>query len=242
MEINDEVSGSILIYDKLLYTLLKYVDETNMHNAIKSASDWDWSINNDLRQISSFENFQDRNETDRLILFKNEDYKTKDGEEINILNPMYGKITWCNVFARDLSYKYLFPSLFSKTINPWGIWDDYSRASDIQDKILNSSDFKSVTFDEAWAYTNKGYVVYLTSYNYRYIRGTSNSKHPGHIATCFPTPDYVPGNYKTGKVIQAGSSWGVLNFGVNVWTDGRYGKDKEGVVFSNLYLGYILKE
>jgi len=87
-----------------------------------------------------------------------------------------------------------------------------------------------------------GYVIYLTAYNKRYYRtGKYNyhNIHPGHIATCYPTPDYLKGNSLIANIVQAGGSWGITTIGT-VWSNKWYiPQDKK--IKAHIYLGYILK-
>lgn len=233
--VDEDISGMIVLYDNFLYKLLKYIDETNKHNNLQNASTWAWTKDDNGLSINDISSFSNRTTSDRLIMFRNEEYKKKEGEEISILCASYGSTTWCNIFARDLAYSILFPDILSKNNAPWG---SHARASILHDKIQNSNEFKPVTFDEAWKYTNAGYIVYLSSYNSSYYAGNLGKIHPGHIATCYPTEPYEDGSFLTAKVVQAGSKSDVLNFG-SAWGK-AYGVNREHVS-ANIYLGYILK-
>jgi len=138
----------------------------------------------------------------------------------------------------------LFPNLFNENdaliknldYAPWGA---HNFASRIHDALNTGEEFKSIGFDEAWNYTNAGYIVYLTAYNWRYYEGLAGKyEYSGHIATCYPTENYENGSYLTAKIIQAGYISEISTI-QTIWYRPSYGLNKE-MVKSNLYLDYII--
>ena len=235
----DDVKGIYIFYDQFLYNSLTTIENSGKHHSSKIASAWNWTNESKYnRSLSDFTGFSDRTESDRLILYFDETYKSKEGQEISILCQSYGN-TWCNVFACDLANEVLFGNIFGDIHN--GPWGSHGTASQMHDSINSSNQFKLIGFDDAWKYTNAGYVVYLSAYNWRYYDGLTTDKnaYSGHIATCYPTNNYRNGGYLTANIIQAGSSIGITTIG-DVWRRSSYGQNKEKVK-ANLYLGYILK-
>jgi predicted transcriptional regulator len=227
----DDVKGIYVFYDQFLYNILTTIENSGKHNSSQKASAWNWTNESKYkRSLSDYTGFSNRSENDRLILYFDDSYKNKEGQEISILCQSYGS-TWCNVFACDLANEVLFGNIFGDIHN--GPWGSHGSASQIHDKIDSSKQFKSLGFDDAWKYTNSGYVVYLTAYNWQYYVGLTTNAHAysGHIATCYPTDNYQ--HYLTANIIQAGAKIGIMQL-QNIWSDPRNIK-------ANVYLGYILK-
>ena len=221
----DVEKGILVIKDVFLLKLLKYFESTNKHNSQKPASEWTWVWNKDdkLPEISDAElnNFIDRKKEDRNVLYVNTEYKNNEGKEINKLHPGYGQTTWCNVFARDLSYQILFPKFHTKEVAPWG---RHTRASGIHEAIQYNLNFVPIDKDDAWNYTNKSFVVYVTAYNDSYYKNKDDDhKHPGHIATCYPDE-----GRNINRVIQGGKTNGLV-----LWN--------KNYLLYHLYLGYIIQ-
>jgi hypothetical protein len=248
--------GYHVIKDNFLCNILSYVnneikEKNNKHHPSDLMSNWAWKKNKNNRYIEDFTGFKDYNqEEDYMILYYDVSYKQKEGEGISILSPGYGN-TWCNVYACDLANEVLFGNIFGGNHNgPWGV---HGNASQIHNAIVENKakEFKPITeFSDAWKYANNHYVVYLTAHNAAYYtKGISEAdqasimqNNSGHIATCYPTEDFDPADVTTGKVVQAGTNWGVMNFAVKVWTHANYdAKNNGGIIKANLYLGYILK-
>lgn len=233
----DDVKGIYIFYDQFLYNILTTIENSGKHHSSQIASTWNWTNESKYkRSLSDFTGFSDKTESDRLILYFDESYKTKEGQEISILCQSYGN-TWCNVFSCDLANEILFGNVFGDIHN--GPWGAHGTASQMHDKMIASKEFKGVETNYAWKYANAGYVVYLSAYNRRFYQGRTDNAHAysGHIATCLPTPDYNPEDPTTGIVIQAGASVGKLYFRKDVWTSSSYDNN----IKANLYLGYILK-
>lgn len=228
-------------HESYIITLIKAIENENKYSDILYVSDWDWE--KDTRHLNfklkSFTGLREYNRNDKfeLVMRKlNDEYK--EGEPLPVIHPWYPR-TYCNVFASDLARTILFKGIFTTGENyaPWG---KHEAASIIHEKLINNENkhFKPLNHDEAWKYTNAGYVVYLTAYNWRYYAGKAHKyEYPGHIATCYPTPEYNPKDPTTGIVIQAGERVGKLFFRKDVWKSSLYDNN----IKANLYLGYILK-
>lgn len=225
----DIENGILIIKDGFLLNVLKYYESINKHNIMEFASEWKWIKNNEALEIPSVSDFIDRTQDDKMILFVNIDYKEQEGQEISILHPRYGKTTWCNVYARDLSCIVLFPNLHTKKYAPWG---KHGNANALHYVICHNPNFKKINNEEdPWEYANKGYVVYLTnfgkgisedvlSYNQAEFDNWAKNEHnSGHIATCYPEDN---------QIIQAGREIGKIP-----WT-------KSDKIKIHIYLGYIL--
>lgn len=163
-----------------------------------------------------------------------------EGEEIPVIHPWYPK-TWCNVYASDLARTVLFPGMFKSGDNntsdsDYAPWGGHACANWLHWRIYHNSNFKEISLTtvgstsqkkDAWQYTQAGYVVYFTAFGDGMDKNLLNSvmdetkidpRPPGHIATC----------YGDGKVIQAGSSVGIL-----IWSTAQR---------AHVYLGYIIKD
>jgi len=216
----DGVKGVYIFYDNFLYKILTTIEGSKKHNPNQIASEWNWKYESKhTRSLSDFTGFSDRTESDRLILYFDESYRDKEGQEISILCKSYSN-TWCNVFACDLANEVLFgKNAFGDIHN--GPWGSHASANDIHDVICKNDNFKQIEIDsenelDAWDYTNKGFLVYLTKYN---------KDGSGHIATCYD------GQLK--KVIHVGGSYITLNK--------KYISEWNGAQKAHIYFGYILK-
>jgi hypothetical protein len=254
----DKIQGRILIIEISPHyiSIVKSMQTEKKYHGTKSVSEWDWTKANtgagfsltSTNGLSDYNIMEDKFALTKVSL-NEKDAPHMEGKKMSTIHHSYSN-TYCNVYASDLARQILFPGLFitsdsrigSSDYAPWGA---HNRAASLHDAIRNNNNghFKSVTFDEAWRYTNKGYVVYLTAYNSRYYANNNNSVHPGHIATCYETIGYEDitdaNKFLDGKIIQAGGSCGTFKF-QNIWTVGNYGTNNEHVK-ANLYLGYIIK-
>ena len=218
--------------------LVKALQESKKYSFSKKASEWDWDKSSNVTfSLNSTAGLTDINVNDKFELIKVDMNATySEGEEIPVIHPWYPR-TFCNVYASDLARDILFPNVFTSGSNyaPWGVHQSAARLNDVLIDNTNGQ-FKAVTFDEAWKYTNAGYVVYLTAYNRRYYAKETNDPYrfSGHITTCYQTIGYK--SYEDAKLIQAGSSTGELAF-KEVWEINM----RDNYVKANLYLGYILK-
>ena len=205
----EESDTIVVVHDHFLYNLLKYIENTGKYDDTQKVSNWSWEYTDKYdRILTNLSNMSDTTSNDKLILEFDDSYIGNEGGEISILCLAYNN-TWCNVFASDLSREILFQDLFADSYDiendnyaPWGPHDFASRIHD----VLNTGEgFSPVGFDEAWNYTNAGYIVYLSAYNWRYHAGLADKyDYSGHIATCYPTENYENGSYLTAKIIQAG--------------------------------------
>jgi hypothetical protein len=222
--------------------LVKALQESKKYSNSKKVSEWNWEKSNGVFTLNSTVGLTDITDGNKFELIKvnlNDSYL--EGAEIPVIHPWHPR-TFCNVYASDLARDILFPNTFTVGSNyaPWGT---HQAAAYLHDDIRNNKNghFKAVTFDEAWKYTNAGYVVYLTAYNRRYYANETKNpyQHSGHIATCYETKGYE--KYEGAKVIQAGGAGtaGIIGFVTNVWTKKNYPEISN--IKANLYLGYILK-
>lgn len=231
------------------------IEEWNYHHNENLVSEWPWNEDGNLvlnesegtfhsklteysrNDVSGFREFKAGDNYCRLNMLKS---TTNKGEQLSTFK--YKQIwgyqpTWCNQFANYISKNILFDHI------PWG--SSGYRASQIHDHLRNSKSFKLVTFEEAWEYTNVGYVVYFTSYHWSGVEYNSDgsidywSSSPGHIATCFPTSGDF--DFLEGYLVQAGGfdKTTKLMF-KNAWGN-SYGSDREKVS-AYIYLGYIIKD
>jgi hypothetical protein len=222
--------------------LVKALQESKKYSSAKKVSEWDWEKSNGVFTLNSTDGLTDIKDGNKFELIKvslNDSYS--EGVEIPVIHPWHPR-TFCNVYASDLARDVLFLNTFTTDANyaPWGT---HQPAAYLHDEIRNNTTghFKAVTFDEAWRYTNAGYVAYLTAYNNRYYEGKSKDpyQYSGHIATCYNTKqETLEDNILNGNVIQAGNKVGVMPL-ISAWGN-SYGAKREHVK-SNLYLGYILK-
>gem|GEM_PF-3867238 len=214
----EKIDGIYTMYSGLLYDILSQVENCGKTNKSLVVSKWSWNNN---KEISNMDNLINRTNDDRFIMYwDSETYNSCEGEEM----PQYvqyfygnGHRTYCNVFACDLANEVLFGNIFGRiTYGPWG---KHKSANGLYNAIDNdeTKQFKKIEkgLDDPWLYTNKGYVVYLTSYN---------SSGSGHIATCYP--DEKKEKMKN-RVVQGGATTGVLQW--------------NGYTNIHIYLGYILK-
>jgi hypothetical protein len=151
------------------------------------------------------------------------------GSAFPIISP-YRKLTWCNVFAKDLAKQILFGFV---------PWNSNECANRLHFRIAHDrQNFREIDLKKAWELTKKGFIVYLSAFNSAldpgiYLNKSSEKEVPtspsGHIATCFPEDD---------KVVQAGASTDVISI-TQVWNS-KYGPNYEKVK-ANLYLGNLLK-
>jgi hypothetical protein len=219
--------------------LVEALQESNKYSSSKKVSEWDWNkSSNGTFSLNSTNGLTDINTNNKFELIKVDMNATyPEGAEIPVIHPWCSGRTYCNVYASDLARNVLFPNMFTSGANyaPWGAHQSASKLHDILKGNTNGQ-FKAVTHDEAWKYTNAGYVVYLTAYNWRYYNNTTNDPHrySGHIATCYQTIGYR--EYEKARLIQAGSSTGELAF-KEVWGENM----RDNHVKANLYLGYIIK-
>ncbi|ALO13826.1 hypothetical protein L21SP5_00146 [Salinivirga cyanobacteriivorans] len=238
--ISIEESDTIyIIYDKFIYNLLTYIENSDKHDSNQKVSDWSWEYVNRLnRRITNLSEMSDRNSNDKLILKFDESSTQNEGSEIPILSPVFNN-TWCNVFASDMTRQILFPGFFSSnnsniSNSNYAPWGPHNYASKIHDVLNTGEGFSPVGFGEAWNYTNAGYIVYLTAYNWRYYAGLAGKyDYSGHIATCYPTQNYENGSYLNANIIQAGGTTNITQLN-QVWTNINN-------VQARIYLEYILK-
>jgi hypothetical protein len=223
--------------------LVKALQESQKYSATKKVSEWDWQKSNkefSLNSTTGLADIQTGNAFELIKISLNDNYP--EGNETPVIHPWRSR-TFCNVYASDLARDILFPSMFTSKSNyaPWGAHNPAAKLHDVLKDNTNGQ-FKSVTFNEAWEYTNAGYVVYLTAYNSKYYDGRTKDpyQYSGHIATCYQTNiETLGGNLMEANIIQAGSICGVYTF-QKIWVKGKYGENNE-YVKANLYLGYIIK-
>jgi hypothetical protein len=231
-------------------SLVEKLEQERKYSITQKVSEWDWERSRSTLSLKSMTGLRDYREGDKFELIKVEipskTAESMEGTEIPKTHHAYSN-TYCNIYASDLARSILFPGLFSTADNKnldsnYAPWGPNARAATIHEFAIDNKNghFKSVTFDEAWKYTNAEYVVYLTAYNSKYYeKHTDETKHPGHIATCYQTKGYENGKFLNANIIQAGGDCGVHTF-QSIWTEGKYGSKNEHVK-ANLYLGYIIK-
>jgi hypothetical protein len=228
-------------------SLIQAMQTNNKYSSSKKVSEWDWTYNNGNFVLNSTGDLRDYQANDKFefinVILNAREAPLMEGKQMPAIHPSYSN-TWCNVYASDLARDILFPNSFTNGNNyaPWGKHNSAARLHDVIKDNINGQ-FKSVTFDEAWKYTNSGYVVFLTAYNWRYYKNNANPySYSGHIATCYQT-DYS--TYEGAKLIQAGGDGteGIVGFVTNVWTKENYTvtNDASSNVKANVYLGYIIK-
>ncbi|MDA3891176.1 MAG: hypothetical protein PF517_05875 [Salinivirgaceae bacterium] len=227
------------------------IEEWGYHGDVL-VSGWPWNVNGDLESVSEEGDYHAKlsehseNESSGTRDFEEgENYcrlnmissTTQKGEQLSIYK--YKQIwgyqpTWCNQFANYISQNLLFNHI------PWQ--SSGYRASQIHDYVSNSKQFKKVTFEEAWEYTNVGYVVYFTSYHSSGVNynsdGTVNywSSSPGHIATCFPTGGEF--EFLEGYLVQAGGFDKTRRLIFKDAWSANYGVEREKVS-AHIYMGYL---
>jgi hypothetical protein len=225
-----------------IFRLIQEIEKANKYSSSKKVSEWDWNKSDgqfSLESTADLRDYADNDKYELVMIDMNATYP--EGMDIPKIHPWYPR-TFCNVYASDMSRDILFPNTFTTGDNyaPWGI---HQSAAKLHEELMNNTKgpFKAVTFDEAWQYTNVGYVVYLTAYNRRYYSGETKDpySYSGHIATCYFTEKYEDHEPWDRLIIQAGNSCDVLPFS-NGWSKGKYGTDNEHIK-ANLYLGYIIK-
>lgn len=213
----EKIDGIYTMYSGLLYNILKQVENCGKTNKSLVVSKWSWNNN---KEISNMDNLINRTNDDKFIMYwDSETYNSCEGEEM----PQYvqyfygnGHRTYCNVFACDLANEVLFGYIFGHiTYGPWGKHDSANNIYKAIDKDENKQFKKIENGHDAWLYTNKGYVVYLTSHS---------SSGSGHIATCYPDEDEIE---QKERVVQGGARTEVLQW--------------NGYTNIHIYLGYILK-
>jgi hypothetical protein len=223
--------------------LVKVLLESNKYSSSKKVSEWDWKKSNGTFSLNSTDGLTDIRANDKFELINvNMKATYPEGEKIPGIHPWYPGRTYCNVYASDLARWVLFPNTFVAEDNRSGNnnyapWGGHYTAAKLHENITNNVNghFKAVTFDEAWRYTNTGYVVYLTAYHHLYYEGKIGKYgKSGHIATCYQTIEY--NEHEKAKLIQAGTSAGELAFN-SVWSKNMINNH----VKANLYLGYIIK-
>lgn len=245
----DNISGVYIFKDAFLHSILTYLEATKKHHSTKIASEYGWIYDKDhspARYIPDFSEFKDRKQQDKLILYFDESLDLNEGDLMPKLSPA-SQNTWCNVFACDLANEVLFGNIFGDVHS--GPWGSNNCANALHYRISNDKvNFIEVPLEEAWQYSLKGYIVYLTMFNKsmdpdmlsgQYTeKSLCNNWRSGHISICFPKVEDLASiqQYRTNNyVIQAGSSIGVLRFDEAI--SGQY-NDK---VKAYIYLGYILK-
>ena len=229
--------------------LVTALQESKKYSTSKKVSEWEWNkSSNGIFSLNSTVGLIDIKADDKFELIKVDMNATySEGAKIPVIHPWYPR-TFCNVYASDLARWILFPNTFvagndKSGSNEYAPWGKHDSAAKLHEAIINNINghFKPVTFDEAWKYTNAGYVVYLTAYNRRYYTGETNNPYlrSGHIATCYETKEYT--EYSKAQIIQAGggNNSKVITFSGGWGTTG-YGNNHEEIK-ANLYLGYILK-
>jgi hypothetical protein len=233
-------------------SFIKDFQREQKYSSTEDVSRWKWTKSDGKFVLSSTEGLRDYAKDDKFELFKavltSKAAPHLEGSQMPVFHPAYSN-TYCNIYASDLARDILFPDMFTsdKSWNrDYAPWGEHKRAAFLHEALTNNTNghFKSVTFDEAWKYTNAGYVAYLTAYNAAYYNGNILHKHPGHIATCYQTNGYS--NYEGANLIQAGAknTERVIGFVTEVWTmKGGYTitDDENSNVKANLYLGYIIK-
>lgn len=240
LEISDTRSNSFGDeYKTYLFPLISTIENSNRFNDLLMISEWDLEKGSNPLSftIKNSSNLRDKVSDDKLeLILRNLNTEFNEGDPIPVIHPWYPR-TFCNVYASDLARTYLFPGLFSSGSNyaPWG---KHQGAAYLHEECKDNKNgkFKNLSLDEAWKYTNAGFLVYLTAYNWRYYAGKTTKKYnySGHIATCFPTNGYS-GNYLNANIIQAG----VGEAGVKEFS--KCGSSFTSNASANVYLGYILK-
>jgi len=221
--------------------LITAMQDAQKYSSVKKVSEWNWEKKSGVFTLKPTEGLADYQENNKFELIKvslNDSYP--EGTKIPVIHPWYPR-TFCNVYASDLTRQILFPNTFTSGSNyaPWGAHNSAAKLHDVLKDNTNGQ-FKPLSHEEAWKYTNAKYVVYLTAYSSKYYekpQTVSPYDYSGHIVTCYETP-FEAGKFNVSEVnvIQAGSKCGVLLFGGGAW-----GKTMTDNVIANVYLGYIVK-
>jgi hypothetical protein len=215
-----------IVRDDNLAQFVRQINACKMHDPVRKASEWSWEEGTNGFNLVVDNGFVPRNSSNfvEMYLARNE-----VGSAFPVISP-YRKLTWCNVFAKDLAKEILFGFI---------PWTSNECANRLHFRIMHDKqNFRELDFKKAWELTRKGFIVYLSAFNSTldpsiYLNKSSEKDVPtspsGHIATCFPEEN---------KVVQAGTETKVIFYN-QVWNS-KYGSNYE-MVKANLYLGNLLK-
>ena len=215
-----------IVRDEDLSQFVSQINKLGLYDPVRRVSEWVWVEGTNGFTLVPDKELMHRTPSNFLEMFL---ARNEVGSAFPILSP-YRKLTWCNVFARDLARDILLGYI---------PWKSNECANRLHYRITHDrQNFREIDFKKAWELTKKGFLVYLSAFNASleptiYLNKSSEKDIPyspsGHIATCFPEDE---------KVVQAGVETKLIEY-IFVWGK-NYGTNREKVK-ANLYLGNLIK-
>ncbi len=222
----DKTRKLAIVKDDNLSQFVSQINKCKLYDPVRRASEWSWEEGANGFKLVVDNGLVPGNSTNFLEMFL---ARNEVGSAFPVISP-YRKLTWCNVFARDLAKDILFGYI---------PWRSNECANRLHYRIVHDrQNFRELDFKKAWELTKRGFIVYLSAFNSSldpatYLNISSEKDVPtspsGHIATCFPEEN---------KVVQAGIETKVIDYS-QVWSS-KYGPNYNRVKAS-VFLGNIVK-